>query len=197
MQRLGYPFPLFLDQHGGLIDAGKIYVGAAEADPELSPIQVYWDTALTVPAAQPLRTRGGMIVRNGAPAVAFVAETDYSMRVRDADGSQVSYAATATDAVAVSYQPASNTLDLLAALSTTSFGRSLLSLADVNALKALVAVSGYLSTTGGTVSGNILRQGGGPHLYFNDAALTSGRVFLTAVGASDPTSAPGDIWAKY
>jgi hypothetical protein len=198
MQRLTYPFPLFLDQRGALLDAGKIYIGAANADPELSPIQVYWDTALTIPATQPLRTRGGVIVNNGSPAVAYVAEDDYSMRVRDADNNLVAYAKTATDiASGPVYQPLDDDLTAIAELATTTFGRSLLTTADATALKTVLGVVPSLPLTGGTVSGNITRSGAGPHLYHNDTTLTSGRLFITAAGAADPTSAPGDLWLKY
>ena len=197
MQRLQYPFPIFSDQAGNLLDAGKVYVGTAGQDPEQSPIPVYWDAAGTLPAVQPLRTRGGLIVNNGAPAVIYVSTTDYSMRVRDSGGNQVQYAATTTDAAAVSYQAAAAALTLLAATSPSTFGLSILQAADANAVKTLLGITtSYLALTGGTVSGNITRSGAGTHIYHNDPALTSGRVFITAVGASDPTSAAGDIWLQ-
>lgn len=44
------------------------------------------------------------------------------------------------------------------------------------------------------MTGNLVRQGAGPHLYHTTASFTSGRVFVTAAGAADPTSQPGDIW---
>ena len=44
------------------------------------------------------------------------------------------------------------------------------------------------------VTGNLTRWGAGPHLYHATVAFTSGRLLFTAVGASDPTSVPGDIW---
>lgn len=196
MQRLAYPFPLFLDQHGALLDAGKVYVGTAAADPEVAPITVYWDAAGTIPASQPLRTRGGVVVNNGAPAVVFIPDGDYSQRVRDADGNLVSYAASVTAALGVSYQPQSATLDALSALTTTAFGRSLLTANDAAALRTLAGVVASLAQTGGTVSGNILRASAGPHLYHTDGSFTSGRVFVTAAGASDPTSQDGDIWIE-
>jgi hypothetical protein len=197
MQRLQYPFPLFLDQRGALLDAGQVFVGAANADPELSPITVYWDAALTVPAAQPLQTRGGVIVNDGAPAVAYISATDYSMRVRDADSNQVSYAATATDITAAAYQPLADALTALSATDPTTIGLAMLGAADATAVKTLLGLGAYLALTGGTVSGAILRQSAGAHLYHNDTALTAGGIFLTATGASDPTTLPGQIWAKY
>ena len=198
MQRLVNPFPLFLDLRGALLDGGYIYVGTADADPEVSPITVYFDADLTIVAQQPLRTRGGFIVNGANPAFVFVDADDYSMRTRDADGNLVSYAPSAveTGGTPVAYQPLDDDLTAIAALATTAFGRSLLVLANAAALKAAAGVVDGIPTSGGTVTGNIVRSGSGPHLYHVDPAYTSGRVFRTDSGASDPTSLPGDIWIK-
>jgi hypothetical protein len=64
-------------------------------------------------------------------------------------------------------------------------------------LAAARTALGVLGLAGGTVTGNITRGSAGSHLYHTNAALTSGRVFLTASGASDPTSLAGDIWITY
>lgn len=197
MQRVANPFPLFLDQHGALLDAGNIYVGAANSDPEVTPLTVYWDTALTIAAAQPIRTRGGVAVNNGSPALFYTGETDYSLRVRDADGNQVFYVKSASDSGGVAFQPLDSDLTAIAALATTPFGRSVLTAADASAARALLAIVASLATTGGTVTGNIVRSGAGPHLYHVDGSFTSGRVFVTVNTAADPTSQDGDIWLKY
>jgi hypothetical protein len=61
MTRLVNPVPLFLDGRGALLDAGFIYIGTAGTNPETlaNRLNVFWDKALTIPAAQPLRTLGG------------------------------------------------------------------------------------------------------------------------------------------
>lgn len=46
------------------------------------------------------------------------------------------------------------------------------------------------------MTGNLVRQGAGPHLYHATGTFTSGRVFVTVAGAADPTSLPGDIWIQ-
>jgi hypothetical protein len=56
--------------------------------------------------------------------------------------------------------------------------------------------SGNAVFNGATVGANIVRSGAGPHLYHVTAAFGSGRVYVTAAGAADPTSAPGDIWIE-
>ncbi len=63
------------------------------------------------------------------------------------------------------------------------------------AAAALIAL-GALPAAGGTVTGNITRSTKGIHPYFNDAGMTSGKIFIQAVGA-DPTSAAGDIVFEY
>jgi len=84
-------FPIITDPTTGIgLNAGKVYIGVAGQDPEVYPVQVWWDSAQSQPATQPLRTLGGYIVNNGAPATAYVA-VDYSMRVRDRFDSLISY----------------------------------------------------------------------------------------------------------
>lgn len=46
------------------------------------------------------------------------------------------------------------------------------------------------------MTANLVRAGAGPHLYHTNASFASGRVFVTASGAPDPTSLPGDIWVQ-
>lgn len=76
------PLPVFYDRNGDVLDAGFIYIGTANTNPETNPIAVYWDAAQTIPAPQPLRTVRGFIARNGAPSNIYVA-TDYSIVSRD------------------------------------------------------------------------------------------------------------------
>lgn len=53
-----------------------------------------------------------------------------------------------------------------------------------------------LGTAGGTMTGNITRSTKGIHPYFDNASMTSGKIFVQAAGA-DPTSSPGDIVLEY
>jgi hypothetical protein len=76
------PFPTFQDRAGQPLDNGNVYIGTAFTDAETNPIQVYWDDALTIPAAQPIKTSGGYLYRNGTVSNVFV-NGDYSMTVRD------------------------------------------------------------------------------------------------------------------
>jgi hypothetical protein len=77
------PFPIFNDAAGNPLNDGYIYIGTANLNPETNPITVYWDAALTIPAAQPIRTTGGYPSRNGTPAALYVAASECSVLVRD------------------------------------------------------------------------------------------------------------------
>lgn len=194
MLKLANPLPVFLDGDGLPLTGGSIYVGAPNTDPEVSPLTVYWDKAFAIPAAQPLRTIGGYIVNGGNPASVFINADDYSIRVRDAYGSQIQYVPS-TSSDAATYQPSDADLTAIAALETTDYGRRLLTLADQAALQAAVGAGNSLPASGGTVTGNIVRQGGGVHLYYVNSIYASGRVFGPE-NTSDPTGQIGDLWFK-
>lgn len=92
------PFPLFTDADGQPLDDAYIYIGTANQNPVSNPVAVYWDAALTITAAQPIRTSGGYPVYNGSPARFFTA-IDYSIQVRDKNGAFVYAAASKNDFV--------------------------------------------------------------------------------------------------
>lgn len=195
-QRINNPFPLFLDEDGDPMFGGYVFVGEPGQDPEAHPLETFWNEALTVAAAQPFRTLGGLIYRDDSPAFVFAAGNDYSIRVRDSDGEVVFYVPSIKVA-GEQFQPLNANLTALAALAgQTAYGRALLTLANQAALRAATGIPDPLPKAGGAVTGNITRQGAGTHLYHVDAAMVSGRVFLTAHDAADPTSQPGDIWLK-
>jgi len=89
------PYPLFTDDDGVALEDGYIYVGTANLDPVANPVAVYFDSGLTIPAAQPIRTSGGYPVYSGSPARLFV-NSDYSIRVNDKTGALVFSASTST-----------------------------------------------------------------------------------------------------
>lgn len=193
--RIGNPFPVYLDRRGFPLDGGKLYIGAEGADPELSPVTVYLDEALTVPVTQAISVIGGRACWDGNPALFYIAGDVYSFRTKDKDGAEVEYSPKAVFGIA-SFQPLDTDLTAIAALATASYGRGVLTQSSAAALRTYLGLVDYLAQTGGTVTGNIVRSSAGTHLYHNDSALSSGRVFVTANGAADPTSQPGDIWLE-
>jgi len=91
MLSLTTPYPFFSDIDGDPLDGGFIFVGEVNQNPETAPVQVFWDEALTQPAAQPLRTLNGHIARNGTPARVYVTGDDFSMTVKRANGVVIFY----------------------------------------------------------------------------------------------------------
>lgn len=76
--------------------------------------------------------------------------------------------------------------------------------ANANLDKIDTAVAGVKTTAdaalpkvGGTVTGEILRDGQGAHFHWFDNAMDSGRAVLAPSSGTDPTSLPGDIWFGY
>lgn len=90
MTEIVAPFQQFFDTSGAPLANGMIYIGAANLDAETNPIAVFWDEALTIPAAQPIRTLNGYPARNGAPGRLYVNAASYSITVRNAQ-SRVMY----------------------------------------------------------------------------------------------------------
>lgn len=82
------PYPIFTDIDGDPLEAGYIYIGEPDKNPEASPVSVYWDQSLATPAAQPIRTIGGYPSNNGTPGVLYVSG-DFSVTVKNKNSSLV------------------------------------------------------------------------------------------------------------
>lgn len=82
------PYPAFAGADGQPLEDGYIWIGTAGLPPIGNPINVYWDAAQTLAAAQPIRTQGGYPVNSGTPSRLFVG-SDYSIQVQDKNGSVV------------------------------------------------------------------------------------------------------------
>lgn len=193
------PYPIFLDGRGMLLDGGFISIGVPNADPKVpaNQIALFSDAALTIPLVQPLRTLGGVLVSGRNKIFVHTAATDYAITVQDAQGDLV-YSVASVNVGGVASQPLSNTLTALAAISSTVFGQSLLTMANSAALKAATGIPDCLPLAGGIVSGNVVRGGAGVHIYYVNPAMISGRKFGPSVaGSADLTSLPGDEQAFY
>ena len=51
------PFPVFQDRDGQPLENGYVWIGEPNLNPQTNPVVAYYDAALTIPAAQPLRQR--------------------------------------------------------------------------------------------------------------------------------------------
>ena len=90
LTQLAPPYPIFTDKSGLPLDNGYLYFGTVNLNPETNPITVYYDTAFTQPAAQPLRTSNGYVMRNGSPAAIYT-NGYFSVTVRDKKKAMVIY----------------------------------------------------------------------------------------------------------
>jgi hypothetical protein len=93
LTQLAPPYPIFTDKSGSPLDNGYLYFGEVNKNPETNPIQVYYDPTFTQPAAQPLRTLNGYVMRNGSPALIY-ANSQFSVTVRDKNNALVIYSPT-------------------------------------------------------------------------------------------------------
>lgn len=101
------PFKIFTSLSGTPLENGSIYIGVANQNPEVNPVQVFWDSALTIPAAQPIRTLGGYPARNGSPARLYCSG-NYSITVKNKKGALVYSASSTVDQVSsanVEFEP--------------------------------------------------------------------------------------------
>jgi hypothetical protein len=89
MTEIVSPFAQFFGTDGAPLNNGAIFIGTAYLDAQSNPIPVYWDDALTIPAAQPIRTLNGYTVRNGTPARIFCDAANFSMTVQTSTGRTV------------------------------------------------------------------------------------------------------------
>jgi hypothetical protein len=83
------PFPVFQDRDGQPLENGYVWIGVANLNPQINPVVVYFDAALTIPAPQPLRTLNGYVSRAGTPAQIYVDGVNFSILVQDSKGSMV------------------------------------------------------------------------------------------------------------
>ena len=85
------PYPVFFDTDGTPLQNGSIYIGQPNLNPETSPVTVYWDDALTQPAAQPIRTLNGYPSRAGTPSRIYTSGPYNSILVKNRKGAQIYY----------------------------------------------------------------------------------------------------------
>lgn len=81
-QKIAVPFEVYTDFDGQPLESGQIFVGSVNQDPETNPIALYRDLALTLPMFQPVLTMGGYPVYQGNIVNLYIAQDDYSIRVK-------------------------------------------------------------------------------------------------------------------
>jgi len=191
------PFDVFPNTAGDPLEDGFIYLGTAGLNPEANPINAYWDAALSIPAAQPVRTINGFPSRSGTPGRLFVDADDYSITVRNKNGSLVYSSLNSTDRIPfslISGQLDSERVDYLAPFGGSSSRTLEARLSDLLSIKDFGAVGdGVADDTPAFQSA----LASGRDIYFPDGTyrvvLTAGANFTpsanTALIADDPHQA--------
>lgn len=157
MLEIKSPFPFFTDLSGQPLDAGYVYIGTSGTNPVTNAIAVYWDSAGTQAAAQPLRTVSGYISRNGTPARIYISADTCSLSVYDSRSALVlnaSSIASATVALGDLADIATNTLIGRSTAGTgspelitcTAAGRAILDDADAAAQRTTLSVYSQAQT---------------------------------------------------
>lgn len=103
------PYHHFVGLDGLPLEDGYIYIGTANTNAETSPISIYWDSDLTIPAAQPIRTVSGYMSKNGSPGTVFV-NGDYSITVRDKNGVLIYTAFESNNVINITFAIVNSTL---------------------------------------------------------------------------------------
>lgn len=180
------PYPQFFDTDGSPLDGGRLYFGVANQNPETSPVTVYWDSTLTQPAAQPIRTSNGYIVRSGAPAVVYAA-ADYAISIRSRHGRLIATAPNSAE-----YSQASLVTSGLAAIRA-----DLASTSDAAKGPGMVAYNEQLAYTGGV--GKALQRAYCPLNYpwlAKGDGVTDDTAALAAFFAFLPSNSTADLAGK-
>jgi hypothetical protein len=82
------PFAQYNGLDGLPLESGYLYIGTENLDPITNPITVYWDSALSITAAQPIRLINGYPSNNGTAGAIFTA-SKYSVKTKDSNGSTI------------------------------------------------------------------------------------------------------------
>lgn len=82
------PYAYYTDRDGSPLEGGYLYFGVTGLPAETNPKTVYWDEALTIPIAQPVRTRNGFAYNNGTPGIVWISG-DASLMVKNKKGAVV------------------------------------------------------------------------------------------------------------
>lgn len=172
--QLQTPFAFFVDTNGKPLDAGYIWIGAANTNPDETQIPVFWDDALTIPAVQPIRTVGGYPSRNGSAAQVFTGQY-YAITVRNKYGELVFSNAFAADMVAA--QLLTMAANRVEQTFDTVYGTSLypLNFDPASAALMLVTLNGVVQSAGDHFSLAAMPSApSGKGIQFVDAAIPTG-----------------------
>lgn len=182
------PFEIFTDVDGNPLEDGFVYIGQAGVDPIANPVSTFFDSALTVPAPQPIRTKGGYASNAGVPSRVFIAQNAYSTLVKNKNSFQILLSLTSPPAFLVG--PASSTDNELPLFSGTSGnalkGTGTIVTAQGRALLDDATAAAQRTTLGSTAVGDAV---------FIAANAAAARTAIGAVIGTDVQAQDADLQA--
>ena len=196
------PFPVFNDLDGTPLENGYIYIGQSNLNPETAPVNVFWDAARTIPAAQPIRTIGGFPSRNGSPSNVYVENDTYSITVRNSRRVFVYSAFDQTDAPSSVFDISTQVITATAGQTTftlTAFEYSVgTETLDVyrNGLRLTVGTD-YIETNSTTITLTSGAAAGDELLFQAGTVIRNGNALVPGVSlgdlANDTAAAAGGV----
>lgn len=99
VQSVNSPRQIFTDIDGQPLESGFIYIGTAGLQASTNQISVYWDSAKSIPATQPIRTTGGYPMQSGSPGTIYLDASDFSIEVNNKNNSSVLSALNSTERI--------------------------------------------------------------------------------------------------
>lgn len=152
--RISETFDVFHDLNGDPLSNGYVYIGTASQNPETQPITVYWDSALSVTATQPIRTINGRLKQpDGTPGTLYTSAADFSITVRDSQSRLV--ASKLTNIVALPVN-AGGTGATTASGAQTNLGLGTVATEDIDVFSVFCTTGGSANavelTTGASLS---------------------------------------------
>jgi hypothetical protein len=193
------PYKMFFDRDGNPLENGYIYVGIENLNAETNPLAIYWDEALTLAGAQPIRTLAGYPVRNGTPANIFV-PADYSITVRDKNMALV-YSSPNGSLIADDFGAAIHNApsdatpddaDEVPMWDTATGALGKFTIANLIAKLAALTTTWGLSTTGNAATANTASVCTG-----NSVTATTATTALTVTGVTDGSNAAAGKVGEY
>lgn len=72
MEKFISPIQVILNSKGLPLSSGFLHIGVANLNPIVNHIPIYWDSAATKPATNPVKIKNGMLYNGASPATLFV-----------------------------------------------------------------------------------------------------------------------------
>lgn len=186
---------LYMTDTGGRpLDGGKVYFGEPNTDPELYPIDIFYDETLSTAASQPVATKNGFLSNSGNTIGIYAKATNYSVKVLDAFGMQVLYVGNMTrlddfdGALTQEIDRATTAEQEIESLVLSKNAESQADLSDLDTKLTNDITS--LEVKDASLQNQINSVGGGKKAYTTEALMIADKANIAANSSVDVTNDP-------